>query len=76
MATTKATKSKGLKGLIGKQVYIKNRYGSDKKEGPFKLLSVDLPFFEFEDSEYGVFWWNTDIIEGLTECREVAIAAE
>lgn len=67
MATAKP---KGLKGLLGKQVFIKHRYGGEKEEGPFTLLSIDLPFLEFRDPVLGMFWWNSDLIEGLKEVAE------
>jgi len=69
MATAKVAKSKGLKGLIGKQVMIKGRY-SDVSEGPFKFLNYDVPYLEFE-LEGKAFWWHTDVIEGIREYEEV-----
>lgn len=69
-----ATKAKGLKTLIGKKVKVKDRYGADGYDGPFTVLSVDLPFIELEYEE-AVFWWNVNTIEGLQEYKEEVIEA-
>lgn len=60
-----ATKAKGLKSLIGKQVKVQGRY-SDNVEGPFKLLYVDPPYIELELNGEA-FWWHMDVIEGIRE---------
>jgi hypothetical protein len=70
MATAKAVKSKGLKGLIGTQVMVKGRY-TDVSEGPFKFLDYDPPYLQFE-LEGKAFWWHTDVIEGIRQYEEVA----
>lgn len=62
MATVK---SKGLKGLIGKQVMIKGK-DRDCSEGPFMFLGWDTPFLELE-VEGKASWWNTDTIEAIWE---------
>lgn len=73
MATAKATKSKGLKGLIGKQVMVVDKYNAERV-GPFKFLNYDVPYLEFE-LDGKAFWWHTDVIEGIREYEEEVIGS-
>lgn len=61
-----AAVKKGLQKLVGKQVYVKHRYETDDRLGPFTLLSVDAPFIEFKHEDK-TFWWNVNVLEAIRE---------